>query len=199
MAKEDVYIPEVTVCGSVLTSLCDYVRSRLQKKGLESFFTRLSPDDRRTIITARESEWYPFSLERHLREAIVREFNPEDPRRAVFEADLFISQYDISGLLYAILKSMPMDVLLKKAQLLWGRLYRPGRIRAVANNNNHVVVELMGFPSDPLFCPRIEAWSVVAARILGSKNVKVSETACLHRGHPLCRWEVTWNTDQGML
>ncbi|MBD3287095.1 hypothetical protein GF359_10560 [candidate division WOR-3 bacterium] len=75
---------------------------------------------------------------------------------------------------------------------LWGKYYRPGRIRFIPRGNNAGVFEVTEFAHDPLFCTTMDAWLQVAAKNMGLKNTRVVQTACIHSGDDHCRWKVSW-------
>lgn len=183
---------EMQVRGIALIALREYVNSRLQGEANQRFFSRLPTEVKDIIFEVNGREWYPFSIDTLLREEITREFNPQDPRVAIFDAGLYAANYDISSFIRTLMGFIPVRSILNRAQTLWDKFYRPGKFYAQPLDNG-AIFELTEFPSDPLFCPMIDAWLTVAARRLRLQGSKVSETACIHEGDELCRWEVHWS------
>lgn len=183
---------EMLVRGISLVSLTEYAKSRLCGEDLKRFFAQLPADAARSILKAQKGGWYPFELDRRLREAIVREFNPSSPRKAIYDAGLFAASRETSTFLRAMLSFLSVSLVLDKAQAIWEKYCRPGKFRGTLVNEGHAVVELSEFGADGLFCPRVEAWLVVGAKALKLKDAKVTETACIHSGDDVCRWKITW-------
>jgi hypothetical protein len=190
MSEETTGASQMSVRGISLISIREYVKSRLDGKGLERFFARFPEGEAEIIFTAVKSEWYPFRIQRHLREGIVHEFNPEDPRQAIFDMVEVTANYEISAFLKVILAHLPKRLVLAQIAKLWDKMYRPGKMTLLEGSDNHAVIEVSEFAHDPLFCPTMDAWLTVAARNMDLKNAEVAETACIHRGDERCRWEV---------
>lgn len=184
--------PGMTVRGISLIAISAYVKSKLDPKRLTEFYTRFPRGEPEMILTAQKGEWYPFKLQRHLREETVKEFNPRDPRQAIFDMVEVTANYEISTFLKAILGYLPAKLVLKKTADLWDKYYRPGKMELVKYDGNHAVFEVTEFSHDRLFCPTMDAWLAVAGKNMRMDEILVKETSCIHRGDELCRWEVTW-------
>lgn len=183
---------QMWVRGISLISIREYVKSRLGEEGLEGFFSRFPKGEPEIILSAQKGEWYPFKLQQHLREQVVLEFNPKDPRQAIYDMVVFTANYEISIFLKAILAYLPVKLVLKKTADIWDKYYRPGRMELVNYNGDSACFEVKGFAHDELFCPTMYAWLKIAGQNMGFENTKIVQTACIHEGDALCRWEVSW-------
>jgi hypothetical protein len=191
MASEK--LPQMLVRGISLISLREYVQSRLKPKDARRLFERLPAVDTEVILSAQKWQWYPFSMQRNLREEIAHHFNPRDPLEAVYEAGLFAAERETSTFHKAMIGFFSVDIVLKNSNKIWTKYYRMGKLTGTFVREGLGVVELSGFPSDPIFCPMITSWLVVAAKALKLPDAKVSETTCIHRGDANCSWDIVWN------
>jgi hypothetical protein len=192
MPEESTRLPKMLVRGVSLISLHKYLKSRLSEKDIKRFFESMPITHALTVLKAKKWMWYPFDVQRELRKAIARKFNSSRPREAVYDAGLFAALYETSTFLRAMLSFVPVPVVINNSQMIWRKYYSPGKLHGVMASNNHAIVELTEFPSDPIFCPMVESWLVIAAQSLGLKNATVKETACIYKGDICCRWETTW-------
>ncbi|MBD3285598.1 hypothetical protein GF359_04020 [candidate division WOR-3 bacterium] len=191
MTADKTDTPELLVRGISLISMREYVKTRLAGKDLEQFFTRFPESEEETIVNAKKGDWYPFVIQRHIRENVAKWFNPENPRKAVMDMVAFTADYEISAFLKGIIGILPVHMVLQQSAKVFGKFYNPGKMVAARRGETSATFELTGFPADPLFCPVIDAWIISAGKNMGL-DVKVKETACIHNGDDLCRWEITW-------
>lgn len=182
--------PDMWVRGISLISISRYVSSKLNDKKLRHFYSRFPEGEPEIILSARKSEWYPFRLQRHLREEIAQELNPHDARKAISEMVEITADYEISAFLRTILSHLPVRLVLRQLPKLWDKMYRPGEMKLLEGSDYHAVIEVSGFAHDPLFCPTMDAWLSVAAANMNLENVAVAETSCIHRGDKVCIWEI---------
>ncbi|MBD3287096.1 hypothetical protein GF359_10565 [candidate division WOR-3 bacterium] len=192
MAALDSGEEPLLVRGISIISTREYLKTRLEGRGWVSFLAQLPADVRENTVNSYKSEWYPFRIQRVLREEIVRLFNPEHPRQAILNAYLFATRYEISAFLRGILSFMPVKLVIERAAALWRKYYNKGTMKAISLGKNGAALELTDFPGDRLFCPTVQAWLVNAAGYLRLKDVEGKETTCVHRGDEVCRWEVIW-------
>jgi len=195
MPEKNAELPQMLVRGISLISLSDYVKSRLKKDEVRDFFARLPKADSIVIQSAQKWKWYPFFMQRHLREEIANRFNPENPRAAVYDAGLFAATQETSTFLKAMLGFFSPGIVLKNSNVIWRKYYKSGKLRGTLTDDSHGIVELTGFSSDPIFCPMVQSWLVVSAKALKLKDAKVTETACIHNDDKVCRWTLAWNSD----
>jgi hypothetical protein len=192
MAVDKSNVPEPLVRGISLLSTRRYLRSHLKEVEWEGLLENLHPHHREIIRTVEKGSWYPFDIQRIMREEIAKRFNPGNPRQAILDAYLEATDYEISTFLRGMFSFLPVKLVVGRAAALWGKYYRPGVMQSVDMGEKKVALELTEFPADNLFCPTVEAWLTNASKYQKLKNAKVQETACIHRGDDLCRWEVTW-------
>jgi len=182
--------PGMWVRGISLISISRYVKSKLDPVEIKDFFSRLPEGEAETILSAEKSEWYPFMLQRHLREEIAARFNPENPRQAIFDMVEVTANYEITAFLRVILAHLPLKLVLRRLPKLWDKMYRPGKMTLLEGSDNHAVIKVTEFAHDPLYCPTMDGWLTVAARNMGFKKIEVRETSCIHRGDEACIWAV---------
>lgn len=179
------------VRGISLISMREYVKTRLQGDKLKQFFTPFPDGEPDIIFSANKGQWYPFHIQRHMREQAASQFDPSNPRQAVMDMVAFTSDYEISSFLKGIIGILPPHMVLKNSAQVFGKFYQPGNMTALKADDKFSIIELVDFPADPLFCPVIDAWIMSAGRNMGLET-EVTETSCIHRGDATCRWEVRW-------
>lgn len=184
--------PVMLVRGISLISMREYVKTKLNGERLEEFFARFPENEVEIILNAERSEWYPFYIQQDIRENVVLEFNPKDPRKAIMDLVAFTADYEISAFLRGIIGILPVHMVLRQSARIFSKFYQPGKMTAVRIGQRTSVFELTDFPADPLFCPVIDAWLTTAGKNMGLKNIEVRETRCIHRGGEVCRWMVFW-------
>lgn len=179
------------VRGVSLFALREYVRTKLEGGSLKAFLSPLGDEERQAVLNVDKAEWYPFDLQKKMRELIVQKFNPRDPEQAVFEACLYTAEYEMSTFLRAIMNFLPAKLVFKQTATVWDKYYSPGVMRTIADDKK-AVLELVDFPADKLFGPVVTAWLTVAAKMLELKDARVRETANIHKGDECWRWNVDW-------
>jgi len=192
MSKENPKTLELFVRGVSLMGFYEYLQSRLQEPELKRLIDQLPDKTREVVHHIKKWEWYPLEMDRHMREAIVRRFNPQNPRAAVFEASYFTAEYDINSFLRGIFSFLPIPMIIRQIKTVWSKFYKSGNVVTVPLQDGGVALELTEFEADYLFCPTIEAWLLGAMRTIGLKGAEVKETMCIHTGDDRCRWELRW-------
>lgn len=169
----------------------EYVRTKLEGGSLKAFLSPLGDEERQAVLDVDKAEWYPFDLQKKMRELIVQKFNPRDPEQAVFEACLYTAGYEMSTFLRAIMSFLPVNLVFKQTAAVWDKYYSPGTMH-IDTTEGKAVLELREFPADKLFGPVISAWLTVAAKMLELKEAQIKETANIHKGDECWRWVVEW-------
>lgn len=193
MLLEGSHDSQLKVRGISVISLREYVRANLDPTEFGHFMTNMFPADVDTIMNAKRSSWYPFSLQRKLRKAIANHFNPHYPEKAIFEAGLFAASYEISTFLKGMLGNVPLHLILGNVNLIWKKYYNQGTLNAVRERNG-VSIHLNDFRSDALFCPLLDAWFKRVFSTIGFRNVTTKKESCIHTGDKCCTWAVTWKS-----
>jgi hypothetical protein len=187
------------VRGIALIGIREYVQSHLNAGDLSRFLNSLPFEASYTILNAEKGSWYPFSIESQLHQHIVKCRNPKAPHETMLDLGAFVAEYEINSFLRGLFSFLPLRLILNRFQSIWSKLYRPGNFVLRSSRELGAVFELAGFHSDPLFCHMVEAWLRVAGKHLKLENMVIKETACIHRGAGLCRWEVSWQTAKTLL
>jgi hypothetical protein len=90
-----------------------------------------------------------------------------------------------------LLLVLSVDAVLKKAPLMWTRVYDGGVI-AVESGDRKATITLTEFPSHPAVCGRITGWFEVIGERSGAKELRVVHESCAAEGGKICRWNFTW-------
>ncbi|NLI98073.1 hypothetical protein GX441_05360 [bacterium] len=183
--------PDMLVRGVSLFALREYMRTKLEGGSLKAFLSPLSDDDKQAILNVEKAEWYPFDLQKKMRELIVRKYNPLDPEQAVFDACIYTAEYEMSTFLRAIMNFLPAKLVFKQTATVWNKYYSRGVMQTIAGDKK-AVLELKDFPADKLFGPVVTAWLTVAARMLELNDVLIRQTGNIHKGDECWRWEAEW-------
>lgn len=86
---------------------------------------------------------------------------------------------------------MSVDSVLKKAPLMWTRVYDGGVI-AVDSGAGRAAITVTEFPSHPAVCGRITGWFEVIGERSGAKNIRLVHDTCVSEGGKVCRWSFNW-------
>ena len=187
-------VPELLVRGISLISMREYVKTMLAGEELEEFFSHFPESEEEAISNAKKGEWYPFEIQQHIRENVAKWFNPGNPRKAIMDMVAFTADFEISAFLKGIIGILPVHMVLQQSAKVFGKFYQPGKMVAIREGEYKALFELTDFLADSLFCPVIDAWLISAGKNMGFEP-NVVETACIHNGDDLCRWEVTWDEE----
>jgi hypothetical protein len=70
--------------------------------------------------------------------------------------------------------------------------YDTGEMKAIESVHGHAEIHLTGFAGARQFCERVHGCMVRALELSGARRVRLVHSACVHRGHPVCRFEAIW-------
>jgi len=180
------------VRGVVLVGIREYIQSKLELGEVDLFLKPLSFEVSYALINADKGEWYPYSIQTELHEAIADRFSRNDPGRAIYDLGLHLAEYEIKNVLRAMFGILPLKLIVNRIQSMWSKFYRPGNATAKLVLEKKAVLEVRDFPTDLGFCALVEAWMEVATRYLKFKNLSYKQTVAIHKGTSLCRWELEW-------
>lgn len=183
---------EMLVRGISLISFREYLRAQLTPEEFSEFFSRMPPEETEIILDPDKARWYPFTLQYSLRKHIAEWFDDKEPQQAIFDACLFTADYEMSTFLKGMMSFLPVKLVIRQTANLWHKYYTAGDLRVTSYKSGHIVLELTDFPADELFAPTMTAWLTVASQMLNLKDARVSQTADIHNGDALWRWEINW-------
>ncbi len=84
------------------------------------------------------------------------------------------------------------QAVLKKAPLMWTRVYDTGVIE-VESENNSARVHLRDFPSEEAGCGRVTGWFELMGERSGARNLRIQHALCMARSDAECRWDIQWS------
>ncbi|NLI98072.1 hypothetical protein GX441_05355 [bacterium] len=189
MLKEGPSSASIMVRGVSIISLTEYVRASLDPAEFGHFMLHRLTSDSKTLLQIQKKEWYPFSLQRKMREVIAEHFNPRDPEKAVYDAGIFAASYEIASFLKGMLVNVPFHLALNNISVMWKKYYNKGTL-LINRTDAGVVIELKDFEPDPLFPPLIEAWFTQVFRTMGFLKVEVEDAGTKHSDDPVLQWRI---------
>jgi hypothetical protein len=189
MPKEGLSSASIMVRGVSIISLTEYVRTSLDPAEFGHFMLHRFTVDSKTLLQVQKKEWYPFSLQRRMREVIAEHFNPENPEKAVYDAGIFAASFEIASFLKGMLVNVPFHLALNNISVMWKKYYNKGNLQ-VNRTDSGVEIELKDFKPDPLFPPLIEAWFMQVFRTMGFHKVVVRDFGSESPGDPVLKWTV---------
>jgi hypothetical protein len=178
--------------GSTLIATMDFVREEKGAAALTSIMDRLELSDRTTILSCGPTGEVPFDLLLSLWQAADVELRATDPEwveRAGGHSIEFTGVRLYGGILR---KASPLEFLTQRVSLF--RLYyHPGNMEVVEEEEEYVVLRLVGFDQPhPLFCRRQTGGLRRALREAGGQEPEVSHVRCVNEGDAFCEWECRW-------
>jgi len=158
---------------------CDDERSQAFKSTLPSNIAARLED-------ADPAEWFPVEDSKVLYEKILAYFGEES-------LEVFIEFY-VSRAIHGFIKGLVAFIsplgLAKRALSLWRRFHSTGRPEIEIKDKNHGSITLYDWDYSSIHCKVHALWFAELIRVAGGKDIKVTETHCVHRGDSHCRWEI---------
>ncbi|NLI98750.1 hypothetical protein GX441_08850 [bacterium] len=161
----------------------------IQKFGEERYleFSETLPREiAERLEDADQAAWYPVEDSKLLYEKMFAHFGEEHLEDYVH----FYVNQAIKGFLRGLVSFLkPLD-LAKRALSLWKRFHSTGRFDTAVHNPTHGTITLYDWAYSPVHCKIHGLWFRELVSMAGGKDIEVTETHCVHKGDPFCRWEV---------
>jgi hypothetical protein len=154
--------------------------------------TYFDPADRRLGVLA--SSWYPSTAIHGLLDGFIADHGSESAMLAREGAKATIDA-TLKGVYRWLFQTMMTpDRYARNAQKLFSRYYEPGTMtKAPLGEAGHLSVVRDWPGHHPLLCDMLEHTAEYVYTQLGCRDVRSPRTACVSRGAPDCRFEITWS------
>lgn len=182
---------EAMVRAVPVNSLVRFVSDELTRDQLEKALDGMTADDRRWLTGhLLAHEVVPLDIVNRFTISAA-EAKGESIKEFAHRAGRFGGQQGIRTVYKFLLMVMSPAAVLKKAPLMWGRIYDMGvmKVESVGTTAKIVVTD---FPSQVAGCARATGWFEVIGESSGAKDFKIAHTTCMAEGGNACTWEMSW-------
>jgi len=106
-------------------------------------------------------------------------------------AGRFGAEQGIRSVYRFVMLVLSPEAVLKKAPLMWSRVYDCGEI-SIESTDTSARVHIRDFPSHPAGCARITGWLEVLGEKSGARDIAVQHATCMAEGGSECLWTLAW-------
>ncbi|HEU0052822.1 MAG TPA: hypothetical protein VFQ39_06580 [Longimicrobium sp.] len=182
--------------GSTLRSTLRFVEQAHGEETAREVIARLPDETRRAIENAAPTEEVPMELLRALWGAVEEVVGPRDPAWPEKSGAFSIQSSGVQHYGGILLKKSPTEFLTQPVSL-FQLYYQPGNMEVVEEESGRVVLRLVGFPGDPVFCRRQTGGLLRAVELAGGVSPSVRHVRCSVEGDAFCEWELRWELPAG--
>jgi hypothetical protein len=184
---------EVNLKGVPINGLVEFVRKELTPQQFQDVLERL-PADQRKYFSGHvlAHELIPLSIVNTFTEYAAQAKN--EPLKAFARrAGRYGAEIGLKTVYKFVLLVLSIDSVLKKAPLMWTRVYDGGVIN-VESGDGRARITATEFPSHPAVCGRITGWFELIGERAGAKDMRVVHDSCVAEGGKACHWSATWKS-----
>lgn len=182
---------EVNLKGTPINGLVEFVQSELTPQQFQDVLAKM-PAEQRKYFSGHvlAHELVPVSIVNKFTE-YAAEARKESLKSFARRAGRYGAEIGLKTVYKFILLVLSIDAVLKKAPLMWTRVYDGGVI-AVESGDHKAAITVTEFPSHPAVCGRISGWFEVIGERAGAKELRLVHDSCVAEGGKVCRWSFTW-------
>jgi uncharacterized protein (TIGR02265 family) len=183
----------VRIKGSVLKTRLAFVQDLAQQEGVDRVLRRMPAADQAELKNLLATKWYPFSLGKHLDQAIVNEIGGGDP--AFFEKlGAASADKNLAGVHKEFLVVGNPQEFLSRAPMIYSFYYDKGRRDYAKTGPNEAVLTTHDAETFSLAdCATVVGWHRRALEMCGAAQPQVVEEECRARGGAVCRYRLSWS------
>lgn len=182
----------VSVKATPVNVFVDFVTRELTAEQLERALLSLPAEDR-TYFTGRlfAHTTVPLpALNAFTRAAAMQKGEPL--RDFARRAGNFGAEAGLKTVYKYLLMVVSIEGVLKKAPLMWTRVYDAGALQVVSEGTT-ARIYVRDFPADEGGCGRITGWFELIGLKTRAKNIRTREEKCRTRGASECVWLFEWD------
>ena len=182
---------EVNLKGVPINGLVEFVRNELTPQQFQDVLARLPADQQKHFSGhVLAHELVPLSIVNTFTE-YAAEAKKEPLKTFAKRAGRYGAEIGLKTVYKFILLVLSIDSVLKKAPLMWTRVYDGGDIIVEPGDGTAKII-VRNFPSHPAVCGRITGWFEVIGERAGAKEMRLSHSSCAAEGARECTWHFTW-------
>jgi len=189
---------ECRVKGVTILGLIKLVKKRASEEDMQRVLDLLDDEDRE-VFDERilVSTWYPYRTFHNLLASIDEILGQGDGALA-HEIGRVSAEMDLTTVYRSILSFLSPGFVTKRALAAWKNYYSPGQWEVIDEekdgDNRLLRCRLAGFRTlSRVHCLNIVGWCEKFIELLGGKEIKVNEVACIHQGADNCEFLLTWS------
>lgn len=182
---------EVMVKAVPVNGLSEFVSKELQPSQVQAVLSQLPPEQARYFsghLLAHEQ--VPLPLVNNFTRLAAKE-KGEPVKKFAHRAGRYGAELGLKSVYKFIMMIMSIDAVLRKAPLMWSRVYDTGKM-TVESGSNRAKIHIDDFLADPAGCSRITGWFEVIGERAGAKDMRVVHSRCKAEGGTECLWEFEW-------
>ncbi|MGA7615810.1 MAG: hypothetical protein WBX15_11595 [Thermoanaerobaculia bacterium] len=182
---------QVKVKAVPVNGLVEFVERELTPQQIQSVLAKMPPEEGRYFtghLLAHEQ--VPLAaVNRYTR--LAAQERGEAVTTFAERAGRFGAKQGLKTVYKFILLMISPEAALKKAPLMWSRVYDSGEM-SVESEQGHAFIHIRNFAPDEAGCGRITGWFETIGEATGAKSMTVSHAKCAAHGASECVWEFTW-------
>jgi hypothetical protein len=182
---------EVNLKGTPINGLVEFVKSELSPQQYLDVLAKI-PAEQQKYFSGHmlAHELVPVSVVNKFTELAAEE--RKEPLKAFAKrAGRYGAEIGLKTVYKFLLLVLSIEGVLKKAPLMWTRVYDGGVI-AVESGDGKASITVTEFPAHPAVCGRITGWFEVIGERAGAKELRLVHDSCVAEGGKVCRWSFTW-------
>lgn len=182
---------DVKVKATPVNGLAEFVQSQLTTAEFEKVLSQLPPDHAAYFnahLLAHQE--VPLSAVNRFT-ALAAAAKGESVKSFAHRAGVYGATEGLKTVYKFILMMLSIEFALKKAPLMWSRVYDSGTLEVTTTGENTATIKTVDFPADEAGCARIGGWFETIGVKAGAKNIVVKHS-CRVEGAKECRWDFTW-------
>jgi hypothetical protein len=164
------------------------------RRRLEELAATLSATAKENLLRPPlPSVWVPFGVMLEIETAMIRDLFGNDPARYAAVAAT-IAREDVSTMYRFLLRLGSPTTVFKRFGAAFSTRLRPGTVHVDDHSSRSAECVLRDGVVPLYFCEHgLSAWASTILSMTGTRNVKIAQRSCQHRGDPECRWRASWS------
>lgn len=185
----------MTVRGSILQSIADFLVDRYGAGNYEHWLAELSPEARAHYEKKIDpGGWYPITeaLVEPVQVLLDMYYNglPAGARALGF----YNAERALTGFLKFVVKRGSPGFIIRQANSILQKYYIPCESEVPVNEKRHAIVRITHFEEPHLIVDyRIQGWMEKALEVSGCTDVRIEIRRSMARGDEVTEFEGTWN------
>ncbi len=182
---------DVNIKGTPINGLYEFVRKELSPQQLQDVISKI-PEDKRKYFTGHvlAHDLAPLPVVNQFTE-LAALAKGEALKSFARRAGRYGAEIGIKTVYKFVLMVLSVEAVLKKAPLMWTRVYDGGVISVEAAETT-ARIRVTEFPSHPAVCGRITGWFEVIGERCGARDLAVLHESCAAEGGKECVWKFQW-------
>ncbi len=171
----------------------NFVKENYGDKEWQQILNALSPDTRKLISgTILPAALYPQDAYAEFISTLKKVLGGDDPNKFARRVAKYVAGEEARGAYRSALTAANTDELIRKFPMIYKLQFSHGELKSTQKGPHHFIFEMTD-PVEAELCQN--SWTGFMQGLIelqGEKNVYVEHISCVHKGDPVCAYEVKW-------